>query len=306
MNAKNVVVHAFALILLAVSFSQAEGSGTFSMPNSILLFNSTDSTLKLVAPDHLDTLTVPAGNRNRPLAVASLGLGARTVSWGFPVADDPSKTWKVRCAIGVYSLSEKKWRTYGNFSQIHATTILADGSKVAFIADETDSNSRELLLLDTATGKITELAHVAAVLVSWSPDGEKLAIQTPGGDKPAEIAIFDIGSRSTHKLVKGEWPAWSPSGDWIAYFDHSNERVRLIRPDGTGNHLVKDVHGHVLGYRSFGGQPVWSPDGKELLLNEYKGDLNSLDVMLLDVNTHRMTRLSKDGEEVIGWATQSK
>jgi Tol biopolymer transport system component len=69
---------------------------------------------------------------------------------------------------------------------------------------------------------------------------------------------------------------------------------------------VKDVHGHVLGYRSFGGQPVWSPDGKELLLNEYKGDLNSLDVMLLDVNTHRMTRLSKDGEEVIGWATQSK
>ena len=306
MTAKNVVVFAFAIMLLAVSFSQAEGSGTFSMPNSVLLFNVADSTLKLVAPDHLETLSIPAGNRNRPLAVASLGSGARTVSWGFPVADDPSKTWKVRCAVGVYSISEKKWRTYGNFSQIHATAILADGSKVAFIADETDGNSRELLLLDTATGKITELAHIAAVLVNWSPDGEKLAIQTPGGDKPAEIDIFDTNSRTTHELVEGEWPAWSPSGDWIAYFDHSNERVHLIRPDGTGNHVLKDVHGNVFGYRTFGGQPVWSPDGKKLLLNEYKGDLDSLDVLLLDIRTSQMTRLSKNGEEVIGWSTQSK
>jgi hypothetical protein len=303
MTTKNIVLYPAALILLALSFSQAKGTGTFSMPDSVLLFNGADSTLRLVAPDHQETLRVPAGDRNRPLAVASLGLGGRAVSWGFPVADDPSKTWKVRCAVGVYSASDKTWRTYGNFSQIHATAVSADGSKVAVIADETDSNSRELLLLDAGTGKLTQLAHVPAVLVSWSPNEERLAFEIQRGDKPAVIAIFDTNSRSKHELVEGEWPAWSPSGEWIAYFDHSNERVHLVRPDGTGNHVVKDIGGHAFGYRTFGGQPVWSPDAKQLLLNEYKGDWDSLDVMLLDINTGRMTRLSKNGEEVIGWAT---
>jgi hypothetical protein len=307
MTAKNFFVYPLALILLAVTFSQAKGSGTFSVPDSVLLFHATDSTLKLVATDPRETLSVPVGSRNRPLATASMGPGARSISWGFPVADDLSKTWKVRCAVGVYSVSEKKWRTYGDFSQIHATAILGDGSKVAFIADETDGNSRRLLLLDTDTGKITELAHVAAVLVSWSPDGGRLAVEISGGEKAATIAIFDMRSRSTHKLVEGNWPAWSPSGDWIAYVDHSNEKVHLIRPDGTGDRVLKDVGGHVFGYRIFGGQPVWSPDGKKLLLNEYKGDWDSsLDVMMVDINTGRTTQLSKNGEEVIGWTTQQK
>jgi Tol biopolymer transport system component len=52
---------------------------------------------------------------------------------------------------------------------------------------------------------------------------------------------------------------------------------------------------------------VWSPDGKKLLLNEYKGDWDSsLDVMMVDINTGRTTQLSKNGEEVIGWTTQQK
>ena len=243
MTAKNMVVYSVALLLFAVSFSQAKESGTFHCPDSVLLFNDAGSTLRLVAPDHLEALRGPTENRNRPLAVASLRRDGRKVSWGFPIADDPSKRWKVRCAVGVYPAFEKKWRTYGNFSQVHATAISPDSSKVAFIADETDSDSRQLLLLDIDTGAITELAHVAAVLVSWSPDGKKLAFETSGGNKPAVIATFDINSRSTRELVEKKWPAWSPSGEWIAYFEHSNERVHLMHPDGTGNRVLTDVGG---------------------------------------------------------------
>src|SRR5215470_993041 len=138
----------FALLILAASISKAERNGIFSMPGSVLLFGGTDGNLKLISPDHSESLNIPPGIPNRrPLAVASLGPGGDVVSWGFPVANDPGKKWKVRCAVGVYSTSDQKWRTYGDFSQIHATAISKDGSKVAFIADEADSDTRGLLLL---------------------------------------------------------------------------------------------------------------------------------------------------------------
>lgn len=293
--------------MAAASILYAGGSGVFSMPSSFLLFSGDNkASLKLVSPGHSESINLPPGASSRPLAVASLGLGGGVVSWGFPVASDPSKRWKVRCAVGVYSTSERKWRTYGDFSQIHATAISGDGSKVAFIANETDSETRELLILDVGNGQITKLAKVMTVSVSWSPDGNQLAFGTPGGDTAPEIKIFDIKSRSVHELVKGNWPAWSPLGDWIAYFDPSNESVRLIRPDGTANRILKNIGRSLIAYRSFGGAPVWSPDEKKLLLNEYKGEGNSLDVVLLDINTGRMKRLSKNGANVLGWTTQKK
>jgi Tol biopolymer transport system component len=190
----------------------------------------------------------------------------------------------------VYSTSDQKWRTYGDFSQIHATAISGDGSTVASIADEADSDTRGLLLLDVGNGQITKVAKIVAVTVSWSPDGRELVLGTPGGDIPPQIKIFDINSRSTRELAEGNWPSWSPSGDWIAYFDHSNEKVHLVHPDGTGNRILKNVGGSLLAYRAFGGEPVWSPDEKKLLLNEYKGEGNFIGVVLLDIDT-RLTGL---------------
>jgi hypothetical protein len=304
MLAKRSVVWLFALLMVAVSISNAKGDGIFSMPGSILLFAGNDADLKLISADHSTTLNIPTGISNRPLSIASLGLGGGVVSWGFPVAKDAAKRWKVRCAVGVYSTSDQKWRTYGDFSQIHATAISGDGSRVAFIADEADSDTRGLLLLNIGNGQITNLAKIVAVTVSWSPDGRELVLGTPGGDTPPQIKIFDISSRSTRELAEGNWPSWSPSGDWIAYFDRSNKKVHLVHPDGTGRRIVKNVGGSLLAYRAFGGEPVWSPDEKKLLLNEYKGDRTFIGVMLLDINTGQMNRLSKDGANVLGWVAQ--
>jgi dipeptidyl aminopeptidase/acylaminoacyl peptidase len=306
MLAKRNVVWFFALSMIAVSISKAERSEFFSMPGSVLLFSGSEANLKLISPDHSESLDIPPGPANRPLAVASLGPGGRVVSWGFPVAKDAAKRWKVRCAVGVYSTSDQKWRTYGDFSQIHATAISGDGSTVAFIADEADSDTRGLLLLDVGNGQITEVAKTVAVTISWSPDGRDLVLGTPGGDIPPQIKIFDINSRSTRELAEGNWPSWSPSGDWIAYFDHSNEKVHLVHPDGTGNRILKNVGDSLLAYRTFGGEPVWSPDEKKLLLNEYKDEGNFIGVLLLDIDTGHMTRLSKDGANVLAWVAQKK
>lgn len=159
-----------------------------------------------------------------------------------------------------------------------------------------------MLLLDVSTGQITKLAKILAVSVSWSSDGKRLVLGIPGGDVDPEIEIFDIDSRMMQELVKGEYPSWSPSGDWIAYVDRSKEKVHLVHPDGTDDHVVKDVGGRVFGYRYFGLLPAWSPDSTKLLLNEYKGDGDAQDVVLLDIKKGEMTTKSHNGDPVLGWA----
>lgn len=293
-----------ALTLVAVPFACPAQNRTFSLPNSVLLFRDYESGLELTSPDGSKTMSLPSDRLKRPLATASLGRDGRTVSWGFPVATDSGKTWKVRCAVAVRSALDTEWRTFGGFSQIHATAMSSDDSRVAFIADEADSSSRGLYVLSIGNGQITKLHKVTAVSVGWAPDSGKLVLGTPGGSTPAEVKVLDIASGTLRLLVQGDSPAWSPSGDWIAYFSHSDQRLSLIRPDGSGNHVLEDVGNRALGYRRFGGQPVWSPDGKQLLLNEYKGDLDSSDVVLFEISTGRLKRLSNNGDDIVGWAAQ--
>ncbi len=109
-----------------------------------------------------------------------------------------------------------------------------------------------------------------------------------------------------HELVKGNEPSWSPSGQWIAYVDPSEHRIRLVHPDGTGDHVVKDI-GSFFTERGFGGAPVWSPDETKLLLNTYKGaNLDSQDVMLLDLKSGKTTRKSHNGDLISSWAAQDR
>ncbi|HET9261879.1 MAG TPA: hypothetical protein VFO14_02440 [Vicinamibacterales bacterium] len=54
--------------------------------------------------------------------------------------------------------------------------------------------------------------------------------------------------------------------------------------------------------RSFGwGSPVWSPDGKQLLLNVSKDGTPLLDVVLLDLASGRTTTKSTSGLPVFAW-----
>src|SRR5439155_12451333 len=110
--------------------------------------------------------------------------------------------------------TEKQWRTYGDFSQVHTTTISRDGSKVAFTADISDSGSRELLLLDVRSGEITKLAKTGAVSTTWSPDGRNVAIDTMSSKGP-KIVIYDVDSGTLRERFDGSYPAWSPTGEWI-------------------------------------------------------------------------------------------
>jgi len=73
-----------------------------------------------------------------------------------------------------------------------------------------------------------------------------------------------------------------------------------VRPDGTETKTVRNL-GRIFGYRMFASGVVWSPDGKQLLLNEMKGEGPKIDVMLLDLASGEVKRKSRNGLPVFGW-----
>lgn len=97
---------------------------------------------------------------------------------------------------------------------------------------------------------------------SFSPDGTKVVVSYRSGifGRDGDLAILDITTGKLNIIVEGnsaKGPAWSPTGEWIAYNSDAEPApyIWLCRPDGSDNHKI-DVRW------SF--SPRWTPDGRAL------------------------------------------
>jgi Tol biopolymer transport system component len=272
---------------------------------------ATYNQIRMSTPHGVEAVKPPVdvGANLAYFAHPSLSPNGDFVAWGFAAAlDEQRKLHQIRYALGIYSVALHEWKTYGDFDFIGYTAFSRDGSKVAVVVDSGDS--RELLIFDRTTETMTRGPYhrgmPASGAMSWSPEGTDLAVEIHRRELPTQIAVLNLATGNVRAVGEGYRPAWSPTGEWIAYY--SGDKCMVVRPDGTGVKTVRDVShtffGHLLmGYRSFGRGLVWSPDGKQLLLCEIKGDGPKLDVMLLDLATGRATKQCADYcQSVFGWA----
>lgn len=92
-------------------------------------------------------------------------------------------------------------------------------------------------------------------MVSWSPDGGKLAIADGNtlrivptdGSRPTEI-VAGLGATA---------PVWSPDGSLIAFGRSGSEWV--VRADGSGGATLVDAQSHLAG---------WTPDGRLVVITD--------------------------------------
>jgi hypothetical protein len=101
-------------------------------------------------------------------------------------------------------------------------------------------------------------------MLSWSPDAKQLVFEVVAPDGP--IKIWDLRSNRVNTLGDGAAPAWSPSGEWIAYF--YGDGVRAVHPDGTGEKTIvqRPRAGFIIRRQlEFRESPVWSPDSAHLV-----------------------------------------
>jgi hypothetical protein len=88
--------------------------------------------------------------------------------------------------------------------------------------------------------------------------------ETPDEEAVPWIFLLEVGEPTTppdhagDPLVAGDWPAWSPDGNWITFV--RNDSVRIIRVDGTGERALAE-----------GREPAWAPDGSLLAFANDRG-----------------------------------
>jgi len=112
---------------------------------------------------------------------------------------------------------------------------------------------------------------------AWSAEGARLVYVRHAGpvERPInQIVVVDSAGLHPRAIARGVSPAWSPTGEWIAFLADGphDADIRLIRPDGTDERVV--FHNSVTSTYSRGwglmyegriwGALVWSPNGKEL------------------------------------------
>lgn len=140
---------------------------------------------------------------------------------------------------------------------------------------------------------------------SWSPDARQVVYRwDPTGTdwNRSDIAIVTVADLMVTTLAHEAWsPAWSPDGDWIAYYRASPDRFGLyvIRPDGSDNHQI------LAGDAEY---PTWSPDGRRLAfmsLGFPPGSSSAAyEIYVVDVDGgHRQRLTNLTGED--GWPAWS-
>ncbi|OGR84954.1 MAG: hypothetical protein A2901_02880 [Elusimicrobia bacterium RIFCSPLOWO2_01_FULL_54_10] len=166
----------------------------------------------------------------------------------------------------------KGLNTSGSFSP--------DGSQV--VATLSFQGATSLYLLDRAGKIIRRLTHSksADTSASFSADGRKIIFASDRSGGP-QIYMMDADGSGLERLTDGGWcdaPAWSPSGDKIAY----------SRGDGSGLHdiIVQDLSsGKKIRITSDSGKnenPVFSPDGRFIAFSSTRKGKKQIYIASLD------------------------
>jgi Tol biopolymer transport system component len=292
--------------------------GTFllGMPPFALVVTTTERTWR-IQPEPQQ----PSASDNAPI-YPSLSRDGRLVACARIKSYSPS-----RMAIATYSLPENTWTEFVIIDHAFGVSLSFDSSKIAFISRDTPSDLPRLHVLNTTT-RVDRIIPVRGRVSirsrpSWSPDGKSIAYQVDTSvrleDKgEAEIDIVELGTGEARRLSRGQSPSWSPSGDWIAYLDISEgataigagkpeyfpARCLASHPDATA---TRPLFPSSRRKHFFVGAPVWSPDSRELYLNEIV-DLENLntDIDKLDFATQKVTKRFKRVPRLLDLASQSQ
>jgi TolB protein len=144
-----------------------------------------------------------------------------------------------------------------------------DGSEIAYVGFGKSRTTRNIFVVDVATGRSRKLTHGStdAANPAWSPDGTTILYRVGDSSADSLLRLVDVSTGEITQLTDvGEAAAdgaWSPDGSTIAFaldvvgggLDDSHGIFLMDADGGNRRVLVPDVP-------AWG--PVWSPDGTQI------------------------------------------
>jgi Tol biopolymer transport system component len=149
--------------------------------------------------------------------------------------------------------------------------ISADGKLIAYASDQGSLGNLNIWIQQLGPGgSAVPLTHddVDADDPTFSPDGTKIAFRSKK-DGGGIYLIPVIGGEPSRLTQSGRSPRFSPDGHWIAYWSGGSDAVVPTVRGAGAVYIVASAGSEPkrLGLdASTAGNPVWSPDGKHLLV----------------------------------------
>lgn len=143
-----------------------------------------------------------------------------------------------------------------------------DGTRIAFVREKGTGNTLAtgaIWLMNRDGSGQHELTAVGDS-PSWSRDSSRIVFSKTG-----EIETTDIATQIESPVTAGEQPAWSPSGQTIAFIRHGTEdALYTVRADGTmvaqvlSGTAAQTVAGGYPGFPLRLSSPAWSSDARTI------------------------------------------
>jgi Tol biopolymer transport system component len=125
----------------------------------------------------------------------------------------------------------------------------------------------------------------------WATWKAELTAAAEGEAKRRRARGLTDSRAVTDRGIRQRSPRFSPDGKWIAYTSGTLDRfpeVRLVRPDGSGD--------HPLVLRNGGAGLAWTPDGREIVYAEtqvHRTFSTFSDLSAVEVETGRVRRITR-------------
>ncbi len=162
-----------------------------------------------------------------------------------------------------------------------------DGTKLLLTLSR--GKSPNLYLKDLSTGALERLtSHFGADSTpTFSPDARQVAFVSDRSGNP-QIYVLDLATKQARRLTRMNWcdaPAWSPTGEWIAFAGRANrkDKMDIFLVDITGGQIRQLTHGE-----GSNEDPAWSPDGRLLAFSTTRAGRSQIFVMDADGSAPRL------------------